>query len=160
MFFRKGACENCGAMGHNKRECTERPRKFGAKFTNKNIAADDVQKEVVLDWEGKRDRWNGYDPDRHKELTVEFEEYESVKKKRKQEEIEKKAETGEEIAEDDEFRAADDPVRASNLPSKSDKIAKKYHGTINVREREDKAKYLLNLDLNSASFDPKSRSMN
>lgn len=42
-------------------------------------------------------------------------------------------ELGQEIEEDDEFRAADDPVRASNLPSKHDKIAKKYHGTINVR---------------------------
>lgn len=46
------------------------------------------------------------------------------------------------------------------MPSKTDKIAKKYHGIINVREREDPAKYLLNLDMNSAQFNPKSRSMN
>jgi pre-mRNA-processing factor SLU7 len=39
-------------------------------------------------------------------------------------------------------------------------MGKKYHGIINVREREDPAKYLLNLDLNSAQFNPKSRSMN
>lgn len=60
---------------------------MGARFTSKNIATDDVSKVVELDWEGKRDRWNGYDPDRHRELNEEFEEYESVKKKRKQEEI-------------------------------------------------------------------------
>lgn len=158
--FRKGACENCGAMGHKRKECAERPRKVGAKYTKKDIAPDDVQKTIELDWEGKRDRWNGYDPDRHRELVEEYEAFEEVKKKRKQEEIEEKNKQGVEIGEDDEFRAPDDPIRASNLPSKTDSIGKKYHGIINVREREDPAKYLLNLDLNSAQFNPKSRTMN
>ncbi len=58
--FRKGACQNCGAMGHNRKECTERPRKIAAKFSCKAIAADDVTKDLNLSWEGKRDRWNGY----------------------------------------------------------------------------------------------------
>lgn len=38
--FRKGSCENCGAMTHNYKSCMDRPRKIGAKWTNKNIAPD------------------------------------------------------------------------------------------------------------------------
>lgn len=36
---------------------------------------------------------------------------------------------------------------------------KKYQNLGGVRNREDYAKYLLNLDVNSDHFDPKSRSM-
>lgn len=32
----------------------------------KNIAADDVSKDLNLDWDSKRDRWNGYNPDMYK----------------------------------------------------------------------------------------------
>jgi pre-mRNA-processing factor SLU7 len=42
LFF-VGACENCGAMTHKKKDCMERPRKLGAKFTGKNIARDEVE---------------------------------------------------------------------------------------------------------------------
>lgn len=55
--YRKGACENCGAMTHKRKECMERPRKIGAKFTNANIAADEFsQPELSMDYDGKRDR--------------------------------------------------------------------------------------------------------
>lgn len=44
-------------MGHNKKciwfiilECTERPRKIGAKFTNTNIAADDIVQNLKFNW--------------------------------------------------------------------------------------------------------------
>jgi len=61
--FRKGACENCGAMTHKKKDCMERPRKVGAKFSGAQIAPDEfVQPDLKLDFDGKRDRWNGYDP--------------------------------------------------------------------------------------------------
>jgi pre-mRNA-processing factor SLU7 len=34
----------------------------GAKVTNRDIAADDLVKDLKFDFEGKRDRWRGYDP--------------------------------------------------------------------------------------------------
>ena len=97
--FRKGACENCGAMTHTAKTCTERPRKQGAKITGSDIKVraaaqaassspsppasspspnadvalrlsggrtpqpDEVVEEFDLDWDSKRDRWNGYNPD-------------------------------------------------------------------------------------------------
>lgn len=44
------------------------------------------------------------------------------------------------------------------MPTKQAKN-KKFQGLGGVRNREDYAKYLLNLDVNSDHFDPKSRSM-
>jgi pre-mRNA-processing factor SLU7 len=66
--FRKGACENCGAMTHKAKFCCERPRKIGAKFTGKAIQADEVIQDLLLDYDGKRDRWNGYDPNTHTKI--------------------------------------------------------------------------------------------
>nr|KAJ0218093.1 hypothetical protein LSAT_V11C300118980 [Lactuca sativa] len=39
----------------------ERPRKLGAKWTSKNLAPDEKIETFELDYDGKRDRWNGYD---------------------------------------------------------------------------------------------------
>ena len=59
--FREGACENCGAMGHKKKDCLERPRKLPAKYGGQVIAADEQsQPEFKLTFDGKRDRWNAY----------------------------------------------------------------------------------------------------
>uniref|UniRef100_A0A7E4ZZ86 Pre-mRNA-splicing factor SLU7 n=1 Tax=Panagrellus redivivus TaxID=6233 RepID=A0A7E4ZZ86_PANRE len=52
--FRKGACENCGAMGHKKKMCLERPRSIGAKYTEKDIAPDDhVLPNLSLGYDSK-----------------------------------------------------------------------------------------------------------
>jgi hypothetical protein len=50
-----------------------------------------------------------------------------------------------------------DPLKAATLPSGNKK--EKFQGLGGVRNREDRAKYLLNLDVNSATFDPKSRTL-
>ncbi|CCJ30853.1 unnamed protein product [Pneumocystis jirovecii] len=76
--FRKGACDNCGAMSHKTKDCMERPRKLGARWTGKDIQADEVICEVSMTWDSKRDRWNGYDPREHQKIV---EEYEKVEKR-------------------------------------------------------------------------------
>ena len=77
--FRKGACENCGAITHKTKECFERPRKRGAKYTKNNFRSDEYIKPLPFknDYEGKRDRWNGYET--AKELEK-FREYENIRK--------------------------------------------------------------------------------
>ena len=55
------AC-SCGAMSHKTRDCMERPRAKGAKWTNKHIAPDEKVEDIQLEtYEARRDRWNGYD---------------------------------------------------------------------------------------------------
>ncbi|CBI23646.3 unnamed protein product, partial [Vitis vinifera] len=116
--YRKGACENCGAMTHNAKTCMERPRQKGAKWTSMHIAPDEKIETFELDYDGKRDRWNGYDA--------------ATYARNGEEEVEKR-------------------VRTTGGGST---------GTVrNLRIREDTAKYLLNLDVNSAHYDPKTRSM-
>ena len=86
--FRKGACENCGAMTHKKKDCLERPRKVGAKFTGSNFAPDEfVQPKLDMSFDGKRDRWNGYDASAHREVIEEYEKVEEVKKELKKEKL-------------------------------------------------------------------------
>ena len=84
--YRKGACENCGALTHKKRDCVERPRKVGAKYTGSNLAPDEfLQPNLNLTYDGKRDRWNGYENIAHKETIEEYEKLEDVKRDLKKE---------------------------------------------------------------------------
>jgi pre-mRNA-processing factor SLU7 len=60
-------------MAHKTKDCMERPRKLGAKFTNKHIAADEkVQELDPQGWDAKRDRWNGYDADEYAKVRRKF----------------------------------------------------------------------------------------
>lgn len=54
--YRKGACNNCGAMSHKTKDCMERPRKKGAKFTGQDIQPDELVQEFNLNFSAKRDR--------------------------------------------------------------------------------------------------------
>lgn len=57
-----GCLCSCGSNSHQTKDCLERPRTKGAKWTNKNIAADDKVEDIQLaTWDAKRDRWNGFD---------------------------------------------------------------------------------------------------
>lgn len=140
--FRKGACENCGAMTHKTKECLSRPRAKGARWTGRDIQADEVVQDVSLGWDAKRDRWNGYDPKEYKSVIDEYLQLEELKKTTQAKEMDEDDEEGED---------GEKYVEESDLGQKN--AAK------NLRIREDTAKYLLNLDLDSAKYDPKTRSM-
>ncbi|KAF3941325.1 hypothetical protein ABW19_dt0202819 [Dactylella cylindrospora] len=146
--YRKGACENCGSMTHKKKDCLQRIRKKGAKFTGQDIAADEVIQSVELGWDGKRDRWNGYDATQHDELIEEFARMEELK-------AQAKALEGKKEGSDDE---EDKYAEESNMPGQTYDSSSRVT-TRNLRIREDTAKYLLNLDLDSAKYDPKTRTM-
>jgi pre-mRNA-processing factor SLU7 len=163
--YRKGACKNCGAMSHKEKDCVERPRKKGAKFTGVDIMADEVVESISLNFEEKRDRWNGYNPDEQLGAIKEWEVIEEQRKIKRELEIkEKKLLGGEgddggeesEASESDDDKYADgvaDPVQKKDMKAK-DRVTVK-----NLRIREDTAKYLLNLDVDSSHYDPKTRSM-
>jgi pre-mRNA-processing factor SLU7 len=90
VTFRKGACANCGAMSHKTKECVYRPRKVGAWKTSKDIQPDEILPDkLALTYDGKRDRWNGYDPDQHKQT---IERFEFLRKERRRRKIAKKDE--------------------------------------------------------------------
>jgi len=78
--YRKGACENCGSMSHKGKDCLQRKRKQGAKWTGKDIAADEVVGDVKLGWDAKRDRWNGFEAGEYGEVVEEYNALEAMKK--------------------------------------------------------------------------------
>ncbi|KAI0949372.1 mRNA splicing protein [Taiwanofungus camphoratus] len=176
--YRKGACENCGAMTHKRQDCLERPRRRGAKFTSKDIAPDEVIQEVANGYDAKRDRWNGYDPAEHKRVYEEYAAVEAARQKLREEEIDKQtttdlaavrkvAKAGKEKAEgrEDDFGSSeeedeDQDKYAESADAVGQKLDTKTRITVrNLRIREDTAKYLINLDPSSAYYDPKTRSM-
>eukprot|EP00930_Biecheleria_cincta_P105905 TRINITY_DN98_c0_g1_i1.p1 TRINITY_DN98_c0_g1~~TRINITY_DN98_c0_g1_i1.p1 ORF type:complete len:704 (-),score=195.17 TRINITY_DN98_c0_g1_i1:40-2082(-) len=207
--FVKGACENCGATTHSKKDCVERPRAVTAKQNGKNLMPDEYVQELNLDYEGKRDRWNGFQADDYKQVIEDWEKVEAerrrvkaaemeersklkerlkaqkklLKKKRKlrRKQLKRQAEGREDESDtgdsdtgdsdtdtdtDSDSEASDDEdlgeklkdfdKNSSAVAAKDDKLRTT---TRNLRIREDTAKYLLNLDVNSAYYDPKSRSM-
>ncbi|KAF3917254.1 hypothetical protein AA313_de0201882 [Arthrobotrys entomopaga] len=151
--YRKGACENCGSLTHQKKDCLQRIRKKGAKFTGQDIAQDDVVQNLELGWDGKRDRWNGYDPKEHDQLIEEYARMEELRAKAKALEGSNTGGDGEE-GEEEEDKYAEE----SNMPGQTYDSSSRVT-TRNLRIREDTAKYLLNLDLDSAKYDPKTRTM-
>merc|ERR1711872_923968 len=160
--FRKGACENCGAVTHKRKDCLERPRKVGAKFSCNNFAPDEfLQPSLDHSFDGKRDRWNGYDNQDYKEVMDEYKKLDDAKKELKKEKMSKGVPNPEEDdgdesseAEDDEDKYVDDMDMIGTKVDASERYTVR-----NLRIREDTAKYLRNLDPNSAHYDPKTRSM-
>lgn len=147
----KGACENCGAMGHKKKDCLERPRKFGAKVTGKDIQADRIVRDVNLGYEAKRDVYSAYDPKQYMEVV---EEYSMM------EEARKALQGGDKKSPDGEGgEGAEDDKSGFKYDEESDMGRDRATTKQSMRIREDTAKYLLNLDSDSAKYNPKKRAL-
>lgn len=168
--YRKGACTNCGAMTHNAKTCIERPRKVGAKYNQRDFGHDEVIEDIELNYEGKKDRWNGFNPDQYKLVIDEWERLNEEQKKKKEQEIQEKIARGEKVnasgeagESDSEDLDSDDPDMERDQNDDQGQFANKdprVRTTIrNLRIREDTAKYLRNLDPNSAPYDGKTRMM-
>ncbi|GBM01927.1 Pre-mRNA-splicing factor SLU7 [Araneus ventricosus] len=164
--YRPGSCENCGAMTHKKKDCLERPRKVGARYSQEKFAPDEfLPPKLLLDYDGKRDRWNGYDPNNYQMIVEEYARVDEAKRQLKEEKLKQDYMTGEsnqskeqvgDIDDDDD----DEEKYADDAPMPGTKVDSKQRITVrNLRIREDTAKYLRNLDPNSAYYDPKTRAM-
>ena len=139
--YRKGACENCGSMSHKAKDCLSRPRAKGARWTGRDIEADEVVQDVRLGWDAKRDRWNGFDAREYMSVVKDFNELDELRQKA----LEKKQ--GAEGGAGDTYAEELDPTKHQSTATRQ------------LRIREDTAKYLLNLDVNSATYNPKTRAL-
>lgn len=165
-------------MTHRRKDCVERPRKRGAKFTNKDIAPDELVQQFEGDYDAKRDRWNGYDPASYKHVVEEYEATEEMRKRYREEEIDQQTSTDMaavkklakkdkegKVEDDDDFGSSDeDEDDEDKYADAADQVGQKLDTKTritvrNLRIREDTAKYLINLDETSAYYDPKTRSM-
>ena len=162
-------------MTHKRADCVERPRKRGAKFSGKNIQADELLQRIDGDYDAKRDRWNGYDPSSYRTIMEDYEATESARQKKREEEIDAQASTDlaaakrdakqKKDADDDDFGSSDeDEDNEDKYADAADQVGQKLDTKTritvrNLRIREDTAKYLMNLNPDSAYYDPKTRSM-
>ena len=122
--YRKGACENCGAMTHKKKDCVERPRSLAktAKVSGQDIAPDEgtvnLQEHGKLGWDGKRDQWAGYRAEDHERVIERYQQMEEERiRQAKERKEEQKREREQRRKEKEAARAK---KRAEKLQAKKD----------------------------------------
>ena len=61
---------------------------MGAKFRDKNLRPDEyLHPKLTLTYDGKRDRWNGYNTDEHQAVVEEYAKVEMAKRQLKAERL-------------------------------------------------------------------------
>lgn len=86
-------------------DCTERPRRIGGKWTNENLSRDEVVIDLDgLEWDAKRDRWNGFDPETYNEVHDEYKKVDEMKLQWRAQKVES------EMAEEDELKGYTEDV--------------------------------------------------
>ncbi|CAO2579413.1 Pre-mRNA-splicing factor SLU7 [Lemmus lemmus] len=167
-------------MTHKKKDCFERPRRVGTKFTGANIAPDEhVQPQLMFDYDGKRDRWNSYNPEEHMKIVEEYTKVDLAKRTLKAQKLQEELASGKlmeqanspkhqwgeeeptsQMEKDHNSEDEDEDKYADDIDMPGQNFDSKRCITVqNFRIREDIAKYLRNLDPNSAYYDPKTRAM-
>ena len=146
-------------MTHKTKECLSRPRKQGAKWTGKDIQADETVQNVQLGWDAKRDRWNGYDPSELQDVVDEYSSLQQVKENGINDAEKEPNSANRTEALITAHENVDMSEEGTRYEEETDMGRHQSTATRNLRIREDTAKYLLNLDLDSAKYDPKTRSM-
>lgn len=135
----------------------ERPRIRMTKAGNRTIS---VAGKATYD--SKRDAYHGYDNDSHNvKLSKKYDERDAIRAKLREQDKDDRGSDNSEDS-DDEFvqRDEDAKVMTTRLARQGGVGGAQMKVTArNLRIREDTAKYLRNLDPNSAYYDPKSRSM-
>ncbi|KAF7459006.1 pre-mRNA-splicing factor SLU7, partial [Cryptosporidium felis] len=77
-------------MTHQARDCVERPRKVGAKWTNLDICPDEIipEERKTKNLDEKRDRWKGFMPEDYKPIIEQFEAVEELAKEKRAKKVE------------------------------------------------------------------------
>lgn len=139
----------------------------------------DADKHGKETYDSKRDKYHGYDQDAHSKTVKQiFEERETIRKQLREKESKNKDKKDHEKDDKESNSDSDSDVGSDDSDDEfvqKDEDAKTFTSRLarqggvggaqmkvtarNLRIREDTAKYLRNLDSNSAYYDPKSRSM-
>lgn len=145
-------------------DCLDRPRKRGARWTSLDIRPDEFVQDAELDFDAKRDRWAGYDVEEYAQVIEDWERVEAERRAAKaaagggRDGGEARHESG--GSEESEGASEGEEKYTETVDMPGQKVDMKTRMTVrNLRLREDTAKYLRNLDLDSAHYDPKTRSM-
>jgi pre-mRNA-processing factor SLU7 len=165
---------------------TDRPRIRPTKAGNRAALVGSSGAALSESWDSKRDKYHGYDRETHNaKLSVKYEEREKIRSKLREQLQAKgsndKKEKGEEGGDDEDDKDDDDDSVQDVDEEEDDEFVQRdeqakvvttrlaRQGGVggaqmkvtarNLRIREDTAKYLRNLNIDSAYYDPKSRSM-